>query len=156
MPFMIPFIPVILQATGAAVAAIGLIKEGQASKAASQANAAAARRNAAIAEVNAHKEASAKRRENALRMGAMRARAGASGVKQTSALDLLQDVGTQGEMDVKDTLLAGQFAASGYRMEADAERRAGRAASTSGYLSAAGALAGGLGQAASTPQGERL
>ena len=140
---MVWFIPFLMYASAAA-AALGAIQQGMAGKRAGVANAIQARTNASVARTNAASAAIQQRRENYLRIGAMRANAGASGIIGGSMSDLLLDAETQGDLQVQNILTRGEQESAGFESTAMLDRAAGRSAQTGGFLSAAGSLMGGV------------
>lgn len=147
-------VPLILGAVGAVVSAAGAIGAGNAAANQARAQQSAANFNAAVASQNAHLarqqaavDATEKEREGERRLGAVRAAAGASGLTQDYAGDILADVASSNELDVLLTRHRGEVAGTGFQNTATLDRA--RADSfgaqvgplrTAGYLSAAGTL----------------
>lgn len=140
---MVWFVPFLMYASAAA-AALGAIQQGVAARKAGKANAIQARTNASIARANAASAAVQQRRENYLRIGAMRANAGASGIIGGSMSDLLLDAETQGDLQVQNLLTRGEQEAAGFESTGRMDLVAGRSAQIGGVLSAAGSLMGGI------------
>lgn len=134
-----------LQIAGAVISAIGALQQGQAAKAASDYNAQIAQQNAQIARQNAADQARQVDRENYLRLGAIKAAAGASGgdTGQGSVLDVLADTAAQGELEKQQTLYRGELAARGYANTATLDTFSGETARTGSYFKAGSELLGG-------------
>ena len=147
MPFMIPFIPYIV-AAGAAVSAYGAYQQGQAAKKSADFNAEVAQQNAELAVRDARMRATQSEREKTLRLGAIRASAGASGgsTGEGSVLDVLGDVAAQSELEKQDILYRGEAAKRGYTNTATLDKFQGSYASQAGYLRAGSELLGGAGR----------
>ena len=144
MAVAIPF----LMMASAAVAAYGAIQQGQAAKAAGKFNEAVNAQNAEIARTNARVQAGQVQRENALRLGAIRAAAGASGgTQEGSVLDVIADVGRQGELDRQYVIYQGEAQARGYTNTASLDRMGAKAASNASYYKAGSELLGGAASA---------
>lgn len=134
-----------MQIAGAVIAAIGALQQGQAAKAAGDYNARINEQNAQIARQNAADQARQVERENYLRLGAIKAAAGASGgdTGQGSVLDVLADTAAQGELEKQQTIYRGELAARGYTNTATLDRFSGEASSTASYWKAGGELLSG-------------
>lgn len=132
-----------LKAVATAVTVVGTLQQGVAAKRAAKFNASVAKRNAEVARRNAVSAAEQQRRENYLRIGAIRANVGASGGTRGSALDMLGDVATQGEMAVRNIFTRGAEESAGLESTASMERSRARSAMPGAALAAGGALAGG-------------
>jgi len=131
---------------GAAVAVFSSIKQGQAASAAANFNAAIAQQDAAQARSDALAQSIQIQRDNVLRIGSIRAAAGAGGgTGAGSVLDVAADVAAQGELERQWALYQGESRARGYKNTATLDLAQGKAAKQAGYVSAAGAALGGLG-----------
>lgn len=110
-------------------------------------NAAIAKENAAIAKEQARAEAIQVNRQNVLRLGSLRAAAGASGVSyEGSVTDVVGDIVTQGELARQNVLYLGELKARGENIDAHLESMRARAAysaynATSGMIGQQAALA---------------
>lgn len=135
----------IAMAAAAAISAISAIKQGQAAKAAAKYNAQIAEQNADLARQEAADQAVQQRRENYLRLGAIRAAQGHSGGTgdSGSVLDVLGDAAAQGELERQDIVYRGELKARGFTNTATLEEFSGRNAQTAGYLKAGSALLSG-------------
>lgn len=128
-------------AAGTATQIVSVLQKGKADQRAADQNAKIATQNAQIAQEQARREAVQVARENRLRLGKIRAAAGAAGAGQP--LDLLEDVASQGELEVQDTLYQGQLKERAYTNEANLETARGKNAKSRSYYGAAGALLSG-------------
>lgn len=132
----------------AAVSAIGALRQGEASAAASRYNAQIAEQNAQIARQNAADKAKQQQREAYLRLGAIRAAQGRSGgdAGQGSVLDVLGDVAAQNELEKQRILYEGEMAARGYTNTANLDRAQADSAESGSWLKAGSELLqGGVG-----------
>lgn len=155
-----------LMVVGTLVSAVGAIQQGQAAAAAARTNAEIADRNAKVARATAAQDAETKDRENRLRLGAIIANYGASGVSMAGTpLDVLGDSARQAEFEKQTILYKGDLRAMGFEDSASLDRANAKAAKRAGYfkagsalLSGAGNIAGGLGTptAATAPTGIRV
>lgn len=141
MAAAVPF----LMAAGAVVSAVGAIQQGKAADAAAQYNATISEQNAQIARNDAAMQAVQIERENALRLGAIRAAQGKSGgvANEGSVLDVLGDVAAQGELDRQYAIYQGEQRARGFTNTAQLDRFSGKQAERSGYLRAGSELLSG-------------
>lgn len=129
--------PFTLALIGTAVSAVGAIQQGRAAEKAANYNAAIADRNATIARQQAAADADTSRSVNSRRLGAMRAKYGASGVQaEGSVLDVMADSAAQAELEALNIEYKGDLAAQGYGETASLNRMQGKNARTSGYLNA--------------------
>lgn len=137
-----------LTIAGAAVSAYGIYQQGMAQKSAAEYNSKVAQQNAQIARQQGELRARQQDRLNRLRLGTIRASAGASGgaANEGSVLDIIADNAVQGELQKQEILYESELKARGYEgrkglldMEADS---AGKGA----VIGAAGALIGGAQQ----------
>lgn len=132
----------------AAVSAIGALRQGEASAAASRYNATISEQNAQIARQNAADKARQQERENYLRLGAIRAAQGRSGgdAGSGSVLDVIGDVAAQNELAKQDILYQGELAARGYTNTANLDRAQADNAESGSWLKAGSELLqGGVG-----------
>lgn len=162
MAFVVPFIPYIVAAVGAGVAAYGQMEQGKAAKQAAHFNALQAQDNAKIAIQNAGIEREGARaqaeqqdRLTYQRLGAIRAAVGATGTTtEGNALDVLGDAAAQSEYQRQDILYRGELAARsrvnearGFGNTAILDTFSGNAAERAGYLRAGSELLSGAGRA---------
>lgn len=148
MAFMAAAIPYIM-AAAAVVGAIGAIRQGQAAKAAADFNAKVQEQNAQIARQEAQDALANQRREDYMRLGAIRAAQGHSGGSgsEGSVLDILGDAAAQGELERQRIVYEGELKARGYQNTATLDRYSGANAEIGGYLKAGTELLGGGGSA---------
>jgi hypothetical protein len=141
MAAAIPFI----QAGAAVIGAVNAIQQGRAAKAAADFNASISMQNAEIARSDAAAQATQIERENALRLGAIRAAQGKSGgaADSGSVLDVLGDQAAQGELERQYAVYQGEQRARGFVNTANLDATSGRAAQTAGYMKAGAELLGG-------------
>lgn len=140
MAVAIPF----LLAASAAVSAYSAIQQGKAAKAAEDYNSTIANQNAQIAQQQTKVADQQQARENYLRLGAIRAAAGANGnANAGSVLDVIGDVAQQGELQRQQIRLGGQLKVRDYTNTAALDSAAGRQAQTSSYFKAGSDLLGG-------------
>lgn len=145
MAFMAAALPII-QGVGAVVSAISAIQQGNAAKAAAEYNAVISEQNAAISRNDASAQATQIERDNALRLGAIRAAQGRAGgaAGEGSVLDVLGDVAAQGELERQYAIYQGEQRARGFTNTAALDRASGRQAERQGFMRAgAELLAGG-------------
>ena len=145
MPWFAAAIPYI----AAGVAAYGAIQQGQAAKAAAKFNSTIADQNATLARQEAIVAADQERRENYIRLGAIRAAQGKSGgtAESGSVLDVIGDTVAQGELAKQRIIYAGEIKAQGYQNTSTLDTMQGRQAERAGYLRAGTELLGGYSQA---------
>lgn len=133
-------------AAGPILGAVGQYVKGESTAAGYEYNATMDRQMAQIARQNAIDKATQQARANYLRLGTMQATAGATGAsKSPGFLDVLADSASQAKLQEQNTIYAGELEKSKYE---NAARRADDQAlwsRFSGYLGAAGELAGGFG-----------
>lgn len=140
----------ILQMVGAGVAAKNAAQQGRAAKAAHDFNAFIDRQNAEIAHEQTVQQVRQADREQFLRMGAIRAAAGASGGKaEGSVLDVLADTAAQGEIERQDIIYRGALTERGFRNSAYVEQVTGLQAKGQAYMQAGTELLQGAGNAMS-------
>jgi hypothetical protein len=146
MAAALPFI----QIAGAVISAIGAIQQGQAAKASSDFNATVSQQNAQIARQNAADQAAQADRESYLRLGAIRAAAGASGGAsgEGSVLDVLADSASQSELEKQNIIYRGELQARGYTNTAMLDTYSGNQAKSGSYLKAGAELLSGGANAA--------
>jgi len=148
----------ILGIVGSVVSVVGSIQQGQAAAASARANARIADRNAQIARSSAAQDAEAKDRENRLRLGAIAAGFGASGVSAAGTpIDVLEDSARQAEFDRQTIIHRGELRALGFEDSAALDRSRAKQAKKAGFfkagsalLSGASTLAGGVGGGGAT------
>ena len=134
----------------AAVSAYGAYQQGETAKKSAKYQSQIAQRNADIARRNAALQGIQQDRLNRLRLGTIRAAAGASGgvSDQGSVLELVADSAIQGELKRQDIIRAGEIKAAGLEAGSALTLFEGEAASTAGKVGAASALLGGASSAA--------
>lgn len=133
---------------GALMSGMNAIQQGSAARAGAEYNARIARENAEIAREQTVQAVRQADREAYLRLGAIRAAAGASGGKQDgSVLDVLADTAAQNEIHRQDIIRRGELAERGHRNTAQLEEFSGANAERSGYLAAGAELLQGAGSA---------
>lgn len=148
-------------AASAALGAVSALRQSQAAGNAADFNSKVARnqalfhrQNAELARRQASLQARKEDRLTRLRLGSIKAAAGASGGSQVgSVLDVLGDAAEQGELERQNALFEGEISARGHEMSSASELATSRleksrasGARTGGFLRAAGALAGGVSQ----------
>lgn len=144
---MAPYAAVAIAAVGTGVAIYSAVKQGEAAKAAGEENAKAAEDNAKQAKKQYLQEESAFRLQSRKQLGDMRASYAASGVElEGSPMDVLQESAERMEVDALKIREQGNYAETAYLRDAEISRSRGDRGQESGYLSAAGALAGGAGK----------
>jgi hypothetical protein len=145
MPWFAAAIPYI----AAGVAAYGAIQQGQAAKAAAKFNSTIADQNATLARQEAIVAADQQRRENYIRLGAIRAAQGKAGgtAESGSVLDVIGDTVAQGELVKQRIIYAGEIKAQGYQSTSMLDTMQGKQAEKAGYLRAGTELLGGYSQA---------
>jgi hypothetical protein len=131
-------------AVATAVTAYGQYQAGKAQEAAYEYNAKVQEQNAKVAQDKAAYEAD-KQAQRVRRLNAtQRAAYAASGINLSgSALDLMEDSTTQGEMDRLAILYGGNVEAANARNEATLARFQGKSAAAAGQSAAFGTLLGG-------------
>jgi hypothetical protein len=140
-------IPFIMMA-GAAISAIGAIKQGQAAKAAADFNATVNQQNAGIARQEARDLAQQHDRETYQRLGAIRAAQGhAGGTNEGSVLDVLADTASQSELERQQIMYRGELKARGYLNTATLDTFQGETAKDASYMKAGSELLGGASRA---------
>lgn len=129
----------------AGVSAYGAYAQGQSASKASKYQSQVAQRNAAIARQNAALQAKQQDRLNRLRLGTIRANAGAAGgvANEGSVLDIVADSAMQGELQRQDIIRAGEIKASGQEAGGALDLFEGRSAAQAGNLRAGAALLAG-------------
>ena len=107
-------IPILMYAS-AGIAAYGAIQQGKAQQAAATFNAITALQDGTMARSEALLQAQQTQRETVLRLGQARAAQGASGgTNEGSALDVIADIGRQGELERQFDIYKGEAKARGY------------------------------------------
>lgn len=144
MAAAVPF----LMVAGAAMSAMSAINQGKAAKAAAQYNASIEEQNAQVARDQTLLQVRQADREAYLRLGAQRAAAGASGVKEAgSVLDVIADTAAQNEVQRQDIVYEGSLRQRGYQNAAALDRFSGETAEKNSYLQAGADLLTGAGNA---------
>lgn len=133
---------IVAAAASTAAVAYGAYQQGQASSNAAKYQAQVSQRNAGIARQNAALQAKQQDRLNRLRLGTIRANAGAAGgvANEGSALDIIADSAIQGELKRQDIIRAGEIKASGFEAGASLSTFEAGQAATSGRIGAGAAL----------------
>lgn len=137
-----------VSAIGAGVAAYGQVEAGKAADKAAQYNAKVAENNALAAQQQAQFEADQQRKRHLRLLGRQKAAFAKSGVYGGSMEDVIYDSELGGALDELAILYGGNVAAGNQRARALLDRMEGSNARTSGYLSAAGTILTGAGNAA--------
>lgn len=139
----------VMAAVGAGVSAVSAIQQGNAAKAAADFNASISMQNAEIARSDAAAQATQIERENALRLGAIRAAQGKSGgaADSGSVLDVLGDQAAQGELERQYAVYQGEQRARGFVNTANLDTASGKAAQKAGYMKAGAELLSGAAKA---------
>jgi hypothetical protein len=133
---------------GAAISAMGAIKQAEASKAAASYNAQLRERDAGVALQQADRDAEQVRLAGRRTEGSLLAGYGASGVTlEGSPLDVLAMSASQAKYDEETVLYKGRLKASGYDTSAVLERFGGQTAMEQGKLNASSYLISGVAQA---------
>lgn len=134
-----------MMAAGAVISAVGALRQGQAASSAAKFNAQVAQQNAQIARNNAQARAAQEARESYLRLGAIRAAAGGSGVAsdEGSVLDVLGDAAAQGELARQQALYQGELQARGYTNTANLDESRAEQVQTGSYWKAGSELLSG-------------
>lgn len=137
-------IPVMMIAA-AAISAYGAIQQGKAAEAAGEYNKTINDQNAQIARADALAQADQVRRENYMRLGAIRAAQGKSGgvANEGSVLDVLGDTAAQGELERQNVIYAGEQRARGFINTGNLEQFKGETARTASYFKAGSELLAG-------------
>ncbi len=126
---------------GAAIGAIGAIRQGQAAQAAAEFNAKVAENNASSAKLQAKEEERRHRIVARKRIGATRAAIGASGISlEGSPLDVLEENAANAELDALTIRHAGEVANIDFLNRARVERFKGRQAKTNSFFNAGSTL----------------
>ncbi len=142
--------PLIFAAISTVVSVVGALRQGKSEQASHNYNADLADRDAKIVRQQAIGESERISRENYLRRGKIIAAIGGAGIKQEgSAIDVLGDVVSQGELDKQNAIYAGELRSLGYTDTAYLERRRGEEAVTASRYKAGSALLGGATKGAS-------
>lgn len=123
---------------------IGALKQGQAAKDAGDYNAAINQRNSQIALDQGAVDEARQRRENAQRLGTIRAGVGASGVQmEGSPLDILAMSAQNGELDAQAIKYKANLRSMGYKDTATLDTMQGDNAQTASYYKAGSELLSG-------------
>jgi len=124
----------------AGIAAYSAIQQGKAASAAAHFNAMTQKSEAAQSRSEALAQSIQQQRETVLRLGAARAAAGATGgTGEGSALDLIGDIASQGELERQWIIYQGESRARGFERTAELDIMQGRAAMDAGIARGAGA-----------------
>ncbi len=130
-------------AIAAGMSAINSIAQGNASKAAADYNANINDQNAGISNARTATDVAAMRRDQMRNLGAIRASAGASGVRmEGSPLDVFDNSVVESELDILNRRYSGELESMGFRQSAELERTSGRTARNTARFSAAATLLG--------------
>lgn len=131
------------------VSALGAISQANAASDAADYNAQIATQNAQIAQQQGQAAAAAQDKAARQKIGLMVANYGASGIDvgSGSPLDILRDSASTAKLDNLTTLYNYQLKSQGYTNTATLDSMQSDAATTSGYLSAAGTALGGASKA---------
>jgi len=144
MAFLVAALPWI----SAGVAVVGAIEQGKAATSAAAFNSAIQTQNAQLAREQARMEAAQTERTNFLRLGAIKASAGASGsTGEGSVLDVISDVARQGELQRQNDIFRGEAAARGFTNTGTLDVIQGRSASNAAQLRAGSELVSGIADA---------
>lgn len=150
----------ILTVASTAMSVVGAISQGNAAAASYKAEAQAQEYNAQVArnkQIAANREWSARedqlRRQRRMQMGENRASTAQSGFTDSgSILDMFDQSAIDSELDILNSRYEGQLKAQGYGEEAELAKYGARvarsnasAAKTAGWMNAAGAVLGGVG-----------
>lgn len=123
------------------------IRQGQAAKAAADFNAAVSTQNARLVREETELQLRQQDRENYLRLGSARARAGASGgsTSEGSVLDVIGDLASQGELARQNVIYQGAMKERGFLNTATLDTFEGEAALQASKLKAGSELLQGAG-----------
>lgn len=150
MAVAIPWIGLALSAVGTGVAIKGGIDQAKASEEAGEFNAKVAENNAKAEQDRAQFEAQQIRKRNLVMLGKQKSAFAKSGVNLSgSALDVMFDSESQGELDVLAAVYGGNLGANYQRSRGQLARTAGQNAATAARYGAASTALTGLGQGAS-------
>lgn len=156
MAVALPWIGLALTAVGTGVAVKSSLDQAKAAEEAGDFNAKVAENNAKVEQDKAQLEAQQLRRRNLVMLGRQRAAFAKSGVNLSgSALDVMFDSETQGELDVQSALWGGNLGANFYRSRGQLARLEGQNAATAARYGAASTALTGLGQGVSQYQRNR-
>ena len=138
------YAPMILAAVSTAVTVVAAVQQSRAASRAADYNRQVAEQNAEAARRQAAMRAQQVDRQNRLRLGMSRAAIGAAGITtEGSALDVLGDLVSQGELERQNVLYQGEMQARGFDIDRDLSRREGRDAGRAGMMAAGTALLAG-------------
>ena len=139
-----PIVIAVITAASAAVAAYSAIQQGKAADAAGEYNKTVNDQNAQIARTDALAQADQVRRENYLRLGAIKAAQGKSGgTMEGSVLDVLGDAAAQGELERQNVIYQGEQRARGFINTGNLEEFKGNNARSASYFKAGSELLSG-------------
>lgn len=149
------FLPVAMAVAATAMQAVGQIRQGQAANAAAQYNANVGRNNAVMAAQQAQSQAMIQGRRADMQQGQELASFAANGVDsgEGSPLDVLSQSFTSAEMDRQNTIYNGRVRAQSFLDDATLQGLKGKTALQNGFMSAAGTLLQGGGNAYKLSQG---
>lgn len=140
-------IPLIATVVSTAFSVVGRMRQASAAQSAANYNARVADRNAKMIEQQGAMDAEAQRRQNIIRLGAMRGAYGASGITvDGSPIDVLESSATNMEMDRQTILRRVKLRSLGYESDADLSRMESSYARSNGLWGAAGTLISGAAQ----------
>lgn len=141
-------LPMILMLAGTAVAVYGTYQQAQAQKKSADYSARVAEQNALLARQQAQLRAGQQDRLNRLRLGSIRAAAGAAGgvASEGSVIDIIADQAVQNELQKQEMIYEGELKARGFESQAELSRMGGEAAIQAGKVGAGSALLGGATQ----------
>ena len=130
--------------------AVGVVQQSEAQARASEFNARVAREKAQLQKAQTAADVERQRRESRLRLGAVRAAAGAQGGITGSALDIIASSAVQEELDILNIQQAGQVAEQDILTGARLDVLEAEQARTAGKIGAASQILGGVTSAVRT------
>lgn len=135
----------LMAASGAAVSAVGAIRQGQAASNAANFNAALAKQNVDVAEGQSVAASDMQQRDAARRIGAATAAYGASGVQMAdgSPADVLSDSARQATLDNLTLKYNYKLKGLGYQAQASLDSANAENSRTASYFNAAGSMLSG-------------
>jgi len=139
----------IMMVVGAAVSAVGAVRQAQAQAGAARYNAQIAEQNSQIATAQGNAAAEAQSRDAQRKMGAMVASYGAAGVDVSSGspADVLADSARSAALDNLTIRYNSKLRAMGFDQQAALDRSTADNADTAGYINATSSLLQGAGKA---------
>lgn len=151
---MAPIVIAAIAVAGAAVSAVGAIKQGQAAEAAANYNAAVAENNGKMAIDQASLQEDQQRRQSRAQLGQMRAQYAASGIQlEGTPMDVLEMSARDAELDALTIRYGGQMRALGYKNDAALSRFEGSTAASNANWKAGGTMLQGIASAAGSMSG---